>query len=109
MVRFQPLDDIVANCPSELPHFESLAVRNRAGPLVSVDVPFLAKGIKAGNDRRRRMYGEAERLNHPVVMLIAARSISGSGVSGCGRLESSVIGDIQRPISAEASRGAVRQ
>lgn len=109
MVLSKPPDDVVSQPYRELSHRLRIRVGHKPDAFVTGDVPLLSERIERVDQRDLGADRLAERLDHPIVMLIPRRSVSGRGESGSRRLQCSVVGDIQLPVRAQPFSGAVRE
>jgi hypothetical protein len=93
----QPGSNVAGDAPCELPHLACFALGDSASSLVASDVPLLPESIQAADDLTIGADRELERLDEPVVVLIAARSVPRRRQRRGRRLEGGVVRDVETP------------
>ena len=83
---------------SEFEHLARFFVRHGPREIVAADIAFLAKAIKSVDDPSIRSYGELQRLDNAIVMVVPRSSITRGGQGGGCCLESRIVGDRKSPV-----------
>ena len=105
----QPGSNVVGDALRKLPHLSRFAFGDSTGSLVASDVPLLPKSVESADDPSIRADRELERLDDPVVVLIAARPEPGRRQCRSRRLEGGVVRDVEPPVGGETRSLAIGQ
>ena len=90
-------------------HFFRLFIRHGAGSLIAADISLLAELLQLIDPIWIRRHSQLKRLNHAIMMGIAAGAVTGSRQSRRGRLKRGVVGNVQFPVGAQAASLAIAQ
>lgn len=101
MVLANPGFHFATQCFGELPHLIRLRLRDRARSVVIGDIALLAEDIELRDGRGFCPKREFEGLNDAVVVVRSFRLVSGGRQGGGGKLQGSVIRNVELPVGNE--------